>query len=137
MLANGGNTEGLFRAAFMQSGSPTPVGDITHGQRYYDTVVDEVGCSTASDSLVCLRTVDYAALHRAMDNSPGIYSYQVYSSAVFHISDKLYDDAPLVFDVGLASEGGWRVSHRYATTVGSGWKCCEDSYRHWYVSLQR
>ena len=30
MLANGGDTEGLFRAAFMQSGAPTPVGDITH-----------------------------------------------------------------------------------------------------------
>ena len=30
MLANGGNTEGLFRAAFMMSGSPTSIGDITH-----------------------------------------------------------------------------------------------------------
>ncbi len=29
MLANGGDTEGLFRAAFMQSGSPTPTVDIT------------------------------------------------------------------------------------------------------------
>ena len=34
MLANGGNPEGLFRAAFMQSGSPTPVGDITHVGNY-------------------------------------------------------------------------------------------------------
>lgn len=33
MLHNGGNTDGLFRAAFMQSGSPIPVGDITNGQR--------------------------------------------------------------------------------------------------------
>jgi acetylcholinesterase len=30
MLVNGGNTEGMFRAAFMESGSPLPVGDITH-----------------------------------------------------------------------------------------------------------
>jgi acetylcholinesterase len=30
MLVNGGNTEGLFRAAFMESGSPLPVGDITY-----------------------------------------------------------------------------------------------------------
>jgi hypothetical protein len=29
MVANGGNPEGLFRAAFMQSGSPIPAGDIT------------------------------------------------------------------------------------------------------------
>ena len=30
MLADGGDTKGLFRAAFMESGSPTPIGDITH-----------------------------------------------------------------------------------------------------------
>ena len=29
MVTNGGNTEGLFRAAFMQSGSPIPTSDIT------------------------------------------------------------------------------------------------------------
>ena len=29
MVTNGGNTEGLFRAAFMQSGSPQPITDIT------------------------------------------------------------------------------------------------------------
>jgi carboxylesterase type B len=34
MLTNGGNTEGLFRAAFMQSGSPIPVGDITRVRSY-------------------------------------------------------------------------------------------------------
>jgi carboxylesterase type B len=82
MLTNGGNTEGLFRAAFMQSGSPIPVGDITHGQQYYDALVQEVGCSSASDTLACLRTVDYADLHAAMDNSPDIFSYQVYPLVV-------------------------------------------------------
>ena len=33
MLADGGDTKGLFRAGFMQSGAPIPVGDITNGQR--------------------------------------------------------------------------------------------------------
>ena len=33
MVANDGDTEGLFRAAFMESGSPIPVGDITNGQK--------------------------------------------------------------------------------------------------------
>ncbi|KIM43069.1 hypothetical protein M413DRAFT_26269 [Hebeloma cylindrosporum] len=56
MLANGGNTEGLFRGAFMQSGAPIPVGDITHGQQYYDAVVKQTGCSGAADTLDCLRT---------------------------------------------------------------------------------
>lgn len=33
MLANGGDTEGLFRAGYMQSGSPVPVGPIENGQK--------------------------------------------------------------------------------------------------------
>ncbi len=33
MVANDGDTEGLFRAAFMESGSPIPVGDIMNGQK--------------------------------------------------------------------------------------------------------
>jgi hypothetical protein len=32
MLTNGGNTGGLFRGAFMQSGAPIPIGDISDGQ---------------------------------------------------------------------------------------------------------
>jgi acetylcholinesterase len=29
MVTNGGDTEGLFRAAFMQSGSPIPISNMT------------------------------------------------------------------------------------------------------------
>ncbi|KDQ62130.1 hypothetical protein JAAARDRAFT_203342 [Jaapia argillacea MUCL 33604] len=76
MLTNGGNAEGLFRAAFMESGSPIPVGDISHGQPYYDALVSETGCSGASDTLQCLRQVPYAQLMAAVDQSPGIFSYQ-------------------------------------------------------------
>ncbi|KAJ8521685.1 hypothetical protein ONZ45_g1652 [Pleurotus djamor] len=42
MVANNGNNEGLFRGAFMQSGSPIPVGDITHGQPYYDAILSRL-----------------------------------------------------------------------------------------------
>ncbi|KAJ6554984.1 carotenoid ester lipase precursor [Mycena vulgaris] len=76
MLANGGNTEGLFRAAFMESGSPIPVGPIENGQKYYDAIVAKTGCSGASDTLSCLRTVSYNSLKAAVDASPGIFSYQ-------------------------------------------------------------
>lgn len=78
MLANGGNTEGLFRGSFMQSGSPIPVGDMTNGQQYYDAIVSQTGCSSASDTLACLRTVPYANLKAAINKSPGIFSYQVW-----------------------------------------------------------
>jgi carboxylesterase type B len=77
MVTNGGNTEGLFRAAFMESGAPIPVGDITHGQIYYDNLVSETGCSSSSDTLSCLRTVPYAKLKAAMDHTPGVLGYEV------------------------------------------------------------
>ncbi|KAF8838648.1 alpha/beta-hydrolase [Paxillus ammoniavirescens] len=76
MLTNGGNPGGLFRAAFMQSGSPIPVGDITNGQGYYDALVDETGCSSTSNTLQCLREVPYETLLAAVNQSPGIFSYQ-------------------------------------------------------------
>ncbi|KAJ7776821.1 Alpha/Beta hydrolase protein [Mycena maculata] len=76
MLANGGNTEGLFRGAFMESGSPIPVGPIENGQKYYDAIVDQVGCASSSDTLECLRTVPYATLKAAQDASPFIFAYQ-------------------------------------------------------------
>ncbi|THH17257.1 hypothetical protein EW146_g3519 [Bondarzewia mesenterica] len=76
MVTNGGDTEGLFRGAFMESGSPIPVGNISHGQRYYDDIVQETGCSGSSDTLQCLRGVSYSTLKSAMDNSPMVFSYQ-------------------------------------------------------------
>ena len=80
MLANGGDTEGLFRAAFMESGAPIPVGDITHGQKYYDSIVANTGCSGVADTLACLRTVPYASLKAAINLTPSIFAYQVKSS---------------------------------------------------------
>ena len=77
MLTNGGNTEGLFRGAFMQSGSPVPVGDISHGQNDYNAIVQATGGSSAADTLQCLREVPYATLKKAVDSTPGIFSPQV------------------------------------------------------------
>jgi acetylcholinesterase len=76
MLTNGGNTEGLFRGAFMQSGAPIPAGDITHGQQYYDAIVMQTGCSGSADTLDCLRTVPYSSLKAAINKSPGFFAYQ-------------------------------------------------------------
>ncbi|XP_006455190.1 hypothetical protein AGABI2DRAFT_145418 [Agaricus bisporus var. bisporus H97] len=76
MLANGGDTEGLFRAAVMQSGAPIPVGDIEQGQTYYNAIVDSTGCSRANDTLRCLRTVPYDRLKAAMDATPNMSSFE-------------------------------------------------------------
>ena len=77
MVTNGGDTEGLFRGAFMQSGSPLPVGDITNGQQYYDALVAQTNCSGATDTLQCLREAPYDKLKAAVDDSPSVFSYQV------------------------------------------------------------
>ncbi|KAJ7112748.1 carotenoid ester lipase precursor [Mycena crocata] len=77
MLAFGGTTDGLFHAAFMQSGAPTPVGPIENGQKYYDDIVRKTGCSVGhSDTLDCLRTTNYTVLKKAQDESPSVFSPQ-------------------------------------------------------------
>ncbi|KAH9970734.1 carotenoid ester lipase precursor [Lactifluus volemus] len=76
MVANDGNSDGLFRAAFMQSGSPPSTGDITLGQPFYDDLVNSTGCSGSSDTLSCLRTVPYLTLKAAVDSTPSLFDYQ-------------------------------------------------------------
>ncbi len=77
MLYNGGHPGNLFRAAFMESGFPYPIGPIEQGQPYYDFIVQQVGCSTAADTLECLRTAQYDELMAAFNALPSLTSYQV------------------------------------------------------------
>jgi acetylcholinesterase len=60
LLMNDGNPAGLFRGAIMQSGAPLPIGDISHGQPYYDALVKATNCTSAMDKLQCLRKVPSA-----------------------------------------------------------------------------
>jgi len=77
MLVNKGDQEGLFRGAVMQSGGPIPVGDIEHGQQYYDTLVKNAACDRSPDTLECLRNVPYARLKSAIDVVPDFFAYEV------------------------------------------------------------
>ena len=77
LFANGGDTEGLFRAGIMSSGSSVPTGDITELQGTYDFVVDQVGCSTSNDTLACLRTVSTDSLLAAANNTPSFIGFSV------------------------------------------------------------
>ena len=77
MVANGGDNEGLFRGAFMESGAVIPIGDVTLGQPDYDALVQETGCAGAQDTLDCLRQVPFPALQTAMSSSQGFLSYRV------------------------------------------------------------
>lgn len=67
----------LFRGAIMDSGSVVPADPVdgTKGQAVYDAVVQEGGCSGASDTLECLRGLDYTTFLNAANSVPGILSY--------------------------------------------------------------
>ncbi|KAI0690023.1 carotenoid ester lipase precursor [Cerioporus squamosus] len=69
MFANDGDAEGLFRAGIMNSGSSVSTGDILELQSTYDFVVQQVGCSSETDTLGCLRTVSADSLLAAANNT--------------------------------------------------------------------
>ncbi|KAI0053997.1 alpha beta-hydrolase [Auriscalpium vulgare] len=94
MVTNGGDTEGLFRGAIMQSGGPIPVGDMTHGQRYYDDIVKATGCQRSNDTLQCLRSVPYDTLKKASDQSPNFFAYQALVLAWLPRVDGIFLKAP-------------------------------------------
>ncbi|KAH9934448.1 carotenoid ester lipase [Epithele typhae] len=77
MLANNGDPQGLFRAAFLESNVASPVGeiDVPIAQSAYDTVIYETGCADAADTLACLREVPAAMLKAAMDMTPTFLSF--------------------------------------------------------------
>ncbi|KAF3009795.1 hypothetical protein E8E13_010058 [Curvularia kusanoi] len=80
LLYDGDNTykgKPLFRAGIMNSGSIVPADpvDCPKGQLIYDTVVKAADCSSASDTLACLRQVPYTKLLQAMNSVPGILGY--------------------------------------------------------------
>lgn len=77
MLLNGGNNEGLFRAAFCESGAPLPVGSYTHGQKWYDGAVQATNCTAANDTLECLREADVEILQAYFATTPSELSYEV------------------------------------------------------------
>jgi len=77
LVANGGDSEGLYRGAIMQSGSPLPIGDATLGQKHYDDLVLRTSCVHTEDTLDCLRRVPYETLKAAIGTSMGIFDYTV------------------------------------------------------------
>lgn len=81
-IINGGNInyngKPLFRGGIMDSGSIWPAETVTSAkaQSVYDTVVARSGCSNATDSLACLRSVPYETLLTAVTSLPAIFGYE-------------------------------------------------------------
>ncbi|TFY69102.1 hypothetical protein EVJ58_g601 [Rhodofomes roseus] len=75
LVINHGNTNGLFRGAFMESGSPYALRDVSAGQPFYDQLVKYTGCTAQLNTLDCLRQVPLDTLMDAINTTPGLYNY--------------------------------------------------------------
>jgi carboxylesterase type B len=80
----------------MNSGSIVPVDtvDCPKGQEVYDTVVKNAGCASASDTLECLRGVDYTTYLNAANSVPEILGYN--SAALSYLPRTALTDSPEV-----------------------------------------
>ncbi|SPO03612.1 probable triacylglycerol lipase V precursor [Cephalotrichum gorgonifer] len=81
MVLYGGNStyhdKKLFRGAIMNSGSVVPADpmDCPKGQEVYNGIVEVAGCTGATDTLECLRALEYTDFLRAANSVPGTLSY--------------------------------------------------------------
>ncbi|XHF98944.1 hypothetical protein AWENTII_002470 [Aspergillus wentii] len=66
LVTNGGDNEGLFRAAIMESGNAVgpPYNGTEWHQPMYDQIVNLTGCFNSTDTLQCLREVPYESLYK-------------------------------------------------------------------------
>ena len=125
MLVNNGNQEGLFRGAIMQSGGPVPVGDIEHGQHYYDALVKNAGCDSSPDTLECLRNVPYNRFKYAMDISPNFFAYQVKADASSTASSFIESAGTCTY---LATACRWCFLDGATSICRCAWPCCRCTY---------
>lgn len=78
MIINSGdntyNGKPLFRGAISDSGSIVPAVDVAQPkpQAVYDAVVNAGGCSGSSDTLACLRSLDYETFESAVNVSKNV-----------------------------------------------------------------
>lgn len=94
----------LFRAGIMNSGSIVPADPVdgVKGQAVYDKVVESAGCASASNTLECLRGLDYTTFLNAANSVPGILSYNSVALSYLPRPDgKVLTDSPEV----LATSG--------------------------------
>ncbi|KAF8154264.1 sterol esterase [Crassisporium funariophilum] len=117
MVLDEGNPGGLFHGAFMESGSPSVLPDITEQQKYFDQLVGGTNCSSAADALTCLRDAPFDKLMAAMNEIPSFLSFQTLDLAWVPMVD-----GDLIVRDPLAS----LLSHRFAKVIPFVTGDCED-----------
>ncbi|KAF4610977.1 hypothetical protein D9613_006503 [Agrocybe pediades] len=148
MLAFGGNNDGLFAAAFAQSGSFLSSSPTSRGQVYYDKLVKDADCEDSSDTLGCLRNVPLDTLRGAVDKSPDIFSYR--GGAIIwtpHVDGSILQDSPfnLVRDgkiskvplvIGNMDDEGTNFALQYTNHTSDGH--FEDwVHKYWFPDAPR
>ncbi|EMD33605.1 hypothetical protein CERSUDRAFT_117706 [Gelatoporia subvermispora B] len=98
MLHNNGSTAGLFRGAFMESGSALPLNNYTEPQSVYDSLVSSANCTDSSNTLECLRELPFEAVQTALS----ALSPESLASAFQPVMDFDFipDDPPLMVSQG-------------------------------------
>ncbi|KAJ7719224.1 sterol esterase [Mycena maculata] len=76
LLRNNRNSSTLFRGAFMLSGSPETCPSIADGQVDYDGLVAANNCTSAADTLACLRAVPFDAFMATVNKTADYFSYR-------------------------------------------------------------
>ncbi|KAG8903813.1 hypothetical protein FRB99_002704 [Tulasnella sp. 403] len=84
LIANGGDHENLFRAAFTQSGSVMPADHVLDGQHEYNFLVTSVGCSGKTDTLQCLRQVPLPRLQAALKQTTSPFDFTGLAKPAWH-----------------------------------------------------
>jgi len=118
IVTNSGDSEGLFRGAIMQSGSPQTAMDTSDGQQHYDGLVNDMGCAGAGDTLDCLRNVPYERLKQGVEElSPGMFTYRV--GHILSPAITVADGRTTGTVVDMAYHCRWQFLVRYSTPLGS------------------
>ncbi|KAJ7340004.1 carotenoid ester lipase precursor [Mycena albidolilacea] len=76
LLSNKRNSSHLFRGAFMASGSPGAAPTVADGQIQYDGLVEANNCTTAPNTLDCLRSVPFDDFMATVNKTADLFSYQ-------------------------------------------------------------
>ncbi|VDB94161.1 unnamed protein product [Peniophora sp. CBMAI 1063] len=84
MTTNNGDNEGLFRAAFMQSGGVWSTGYVEDSQPFFDDFATSTGCGNSLGSVAvfdCLRNASILDIRSALQQSRNLFGYSTLSLA--------------------------------------------------------
>ncbi|KAJ7167890.1 sterol esterase [Mycena filopes] len=110
VLSNKQNSNTLFRGAFLESGAPSAAPTLAEGQPVYDALVLANNCTSARDTLDCLRNVPLESIMATVNKTENFLSFRsldyvwrpyidgdvVERAPVVSVAEGLYANIPIV-----------------------------------------